>query len=99
MAASDYVPIFFKYRLHLAGRPPHHKHEGMSVLGRREQTWSENTVYVAFWTHSRYWRTLRVTGFERFLTHISKIPCDAESWIAALERDGIGMNRHRALDS
>ena len=21
MAASDYVPIFFKYRLHLAGRP------------------------------------------------------------------------------
>jgi hypothetical protein len=42
MAASDYVPIFFKYRLHLAGRPQ------MSTRPRRYSVFFEVRTDLAW---------------------------------------------------
>jgi hypothetical protein len=37
MAASDYVPIFFKNRLHLAGRPQMSTRPSWRLMGWRPQ--------------------------------------------------------------
>ena len=78
MAASDYVPIFFKNRLHLLGRPqmgsrPSRRDQVATAMEMGCPIWTEDTDFfgcgVATWTTDRvefYLAETKVeTAFER----------------------------------